>query len=147
MLEKTGKTLYKFLVLITENILHWFWRWQFKSIALVSSSTGVEIFKIQKQPLNFFLKISRNSQENTYVRVFDLDSCRSQACNFIKKTLQHRDFCELCEIFKSTFYTSDCFPKYESLHMTAAVHSYVIKSCSENVWKKSRSISPSDCNF
>ena len=39
------------------------------------------------------------------------------------------------------------FSKYESLYMTAAVHSCLIKSCSENVWKISRSISTSDCKL
>ena len=32
-------------------------------------------------------------------------------------------------------------------YMIAAVHSCLIKSCSENIWKISRSISALDCNF
>ena len=43
-----------------------------------------------------FLKILQNLQENT----------QAQACNFIKKeTLALVFSCELCEIFKDTFFT------------------------------------------
>ena len=49
-----------------------------------------------------FLKTSQNSQENTCVRVSFL--IKLQACNFFKKeTLAQVFYCELCEIFKSTF--------------------------------------------
>ena len=65
----------------------------------------------------------------------------------LKKAPTQVFFCELYEIFKNTFFASDCFSKYESLYMIAAVHSCLIKSCSENIWKISRSISASDCKF
>ena len=55
--------------------------------------------------------------------------------------------CEICEIFKNTFFTSDCFSKYGSLYMIVAVHGCLIKSCSENIWKISARISAWDCNF
>ena len=35
---------------------------------MVNSVTGAESFKIQKQPQEVFLKVSQNSQENTYNR-------------------------------------------------------------------------------
>ena len=48
-----------------------------------------------------FLKSSQNSQENNYASV---SFCRP-ACNFIKKeTLAPVFSCELCEIFKNSFY-------------------------------------------
>ena len=59
-----------FLILLTDNILHWFWRWRFQSIALVNSLAGTKIFKIQKQPPEVFLKVSQNSTENTYARLY-----------------------------------------------------------------------------
>ena len=53
-----------------------------------------------------FLEILQNSQENTCARVSFLISCRSEACNVIKKdTLAQVFFSEFCEIFKSTFFT------------------------------------------
>ena len=54
---------------------------------------------------------------------------------------------ELCEAFKNTFFPSACFSKYESFYMRAAVHSCLIKNCSGNVWKISRSISAYDCKL
>ena len=56
-------------------------------------------------------------------------------------------FCELCEIFKSNFFASDCFSKYESLWMAVDGYSCLVKSCSGNIWKISRSIFASDCKF
>ena len=56
-------------------------------------------------------------------------------------------FCELCEIFKNTFFASDCFSKYESLYIIATIHSCLIKSCYGNVRTISRNISVLDCNF
>ena len=50
------------------------------------------------------LKLSKNSQENTCDRVSLLESL---ACNFIikKETLVQMFPCDLCEIFKNTFFT------------------------------------------
>ena len=49
------------------------------------------------------LKISQNSQENTYARA---SSQKPQACNFIEKgTLAQVFCCEFCEISKNTFLT------------------------------------------
>ena len=68
--------------------------------------------------------------------------------NVLKKRLRHKCFsCGLCEIFKNNFLASDCFSKYESLCMTVAGYSCLVKSCSENIWKISRSIPASDCKF
>ena len=73
---------------------------------------------------------------------------QSEACNFIRNdTPTHVLFCELCEIFKSNFVASDLFSKYESLCMTLAGCSCLVKSCSENIWKISKSIPASDCKF
>ena len=53
-----------------------------------------------------FLEIWQNSQENTLVRVSFLIKLQASVCNFIKnKTLAQVFFCELCEIFKNTFFT------------------------------------------
>ena len=71
-----------------------------------------------------------------------------EACKFIKKeTLAQVLFCGLCEVFKNNVFASDCFSKYESLCMTVAGYSCLVKSCSENIWKISRSISASDCKL
>ena len=51
-----------------------------------------------------FLKISRNSQENTCGRVSFLKKLQARARNFIKKeTLAQVISCEFCEISKNTF--------------------------------------------
>ena len=50
----------------------------------------------------------------------------------LKRTPTQVFSCELCEVFKNTFFPSACFS--ESLYMRAAVHSCLTKSCSENVW-------------
>ena len=64
-----------------------------------------------------------------------------------KKTVKQVFSCELCKAFKNTFFQSACFSKYESLYTRAAIHSCLIKSCSENIWKISRSISALDCKL
>ena len=52
-----------------------------------------------------FLKISENSQKNTFARVSFLIKL-FEACNFIKKvTLAQVFSCEFSEIFKNTFLT------------------------------------------
>ena len=54
-----------------------------------------------------FLKISKNLQENTRARVSFLIELQASAsaCNFIKKeTLVQVFSCEICEIFKKTFF-------------------------------------------
>ena len=61
-----------------------------------------------------------------------------------KKTPTQVSSCELCKMFWNTFFASDSFSKYESFYMIAAIRSRLIKSCSENVWEISRSISLSD---
>ena len=49
--------------------------------------------------IKLFLNISQNLQENNCARVTFL-------INFIKEeTLAQMSYCELCEIFKNTFYT------------------------------------------
>ena len=68
---------------------------------LVNSVTGTEIFKVQKQPPDLFLKDSQNSQGNTCARVSFL----------IKAQVFSREF---SEIFKNTFFASNCFSKNES---------------------------------
>ena len=83
--------------------------------------------------------------------------CQSmpQSCNFIKKRLQHRCFpVNFVKFLRTPFFASDCFSKYESLYMVAPIHTCLIKSCSENVWKISRNVektsrskSASDFNF
>ena len=60
------------------------------------------------------LKISPNSQENTYARVSLLIKLQATVCNFIKKdTLAQVFACECCEISKNTFST-------EHLRVTAS---------------------------
>ena len=53
-----------------------------------------------------FLKILQCSQENTCVLESLFNKVTGlQACNFVKKTLQHKCFfCECCEIFKNTYF-------------------------------------------
>ena len=54
-----------------------------------------------------FLKISQNSQENTIVRAPVKQSCRPQACNFIKKETPMQVFSfKFREIFQNTFLQS-----------------------------------------
>ena len=68
-----------------------------------------------------FLKISPNSQKNTCVRVSFLIKLQALTCNFIKKeTLTQMLSCELCVIFKSTYFT-------EHLRVTASG-----RICSDN---------------
>ena len=51
-----------------------------------------------------FLKISKNSQENTCTRVSFLIKLQSSACNFIKQESRTQVFsCEIWETFKKTF--------------------------------------------
>ena len=69
------------------------------------------------------------------------------SATLLKKRLRQMFFCELCEIFKNTFFASDCFSKYESLYIIATIHSCLIKSCHGNVRTISRNISVLDCNF
>ena len=75
--------------------------------------------------------------------------CQSLFFNkFIKKeTPTQALFCKLCEIFKNNFFVSDCFSEYGSLCMAVVGYSCLVKNCSENIWKISRSISASSCNF
>ena len=62
---------------------------------------------------NVFLKISKNSQENTCAKLF-LITQQAETCNFIKKeTLGQVFSCECCHIFKYAFLT-------EYLWMTAS---------------------------
>ena len=145
MLQKkysAGTTFYRFLDFINRKYLT-----MILKIKTISINCTEEfcyrhgIFKVQKQPPEVFLKVPQYSQENTCARV-------SFFFNFIKKETPTQVFyCEISEIFENTFFASDCFSKYESLYTIAAVHSCLINSCSENIWKKSRSISASDCNL
>ena len=53
-----------------------------------------------------FLQISQNSQENNLFQSLFFNNCRPQTCNIIKKEiLAQVFFCELCEIYKKTFFT------------------------------------------
>ena len=63
-----------------------------------------------------FLKILQNSQEDSCARFF-FNKVAGKARNFIKKeTLAKVWFCEICEIFKNTFFT-------EHLWVSASVKS------------------------
>ena len=69
-----------------------------------------------------FLKISKHSQGNTFVRVFSLIQLQGPACNFIKKeTLAQVFSCKLCETFKSTFFT-------KHLWATASVYCFSLQN-------------------
>ena len=58
----------------------------------------------QKQPPEVFLKISQNSQEDTFDRVSFWQILRRQACNFNKKEALAQVFsCEFCQISINTF--------------------------------------------
>ena len=70
-----------------------------------------------------------------------------RSANLLKKRLRHKCFSVDFEIFKSNFFVSDCFSKYESFCMTVACYSCLVKSCSEKIWKIWRSITASDCKF
>ena len=53
-----------------------------------------------------FFEISQNSQENTRARVSFLIKLQASGLQFIKKEALPQVFsCELCEIFKNTFFT------------------------------------------
>ena len=68
--------------------------------------------------------------------------------NLSKKRLQHKCLSvNFLKFLRTTFFASDCFSKYESLCMTVAGFCCLVKSCSESIWKISRSISASDCKF
>ena len=54
-----GNLYIDFLILLTENIVHWFWRWWFSSTALVNFKI---VLKIQ-------IEVSQNPRGNTYARV------------------------------------------------------------------------------
>ena len=84
--------------------------------------TCTKIFKIQKQLLKVFLKISQNSQESTYARASFL--IKLLVCNCSKKeTPTQVLFCELCEIFKNNLFASDCFTKCEILFLIVTGYS------------------------
>ena len=59
------------------------------------------------------LKISQVSQESSVLEFLFNKVAGLQACNFIKKKLQHRFSCKICEIFKTTYFEEtsmkDCF--------------------------------------
>ena len=64
------------------------------------AETAVRSYSVKKM----FLKISKNSQENTCTRVSFLIKLQSSACNFIKQESRTQVFsCEICETFKKTF--------------------------------------------
>ena len=76
---------------------------------------------IEKQPPEVFCeKISQNSLENTCARDFFKQSCRPDACNFIKKeTLAQVFLSEFWEMSKNTFFI-------EHLRTTASDNSVFI---------------------
>ena len=80
----------------------------------VGTEAAVRIGSLKKM----FLKISQNSQENTFIGfsfLIKLQACRLAGCNFIKKETPIQAFsCEFCEIFRNTFFT-------EHLQATASV--------------------------
>ena len=51
-----------------------------------------------------FLKISQNSQENTWVRVLFLINLQASPATSLKETLTQVFSCELCKIFKNTYF-------------------------------------------
>ena len=58
------------------------------------------------------------------------------SATLLKKRLRQMFFCELCEIFKNTFFASDCFSKYESLYIIATIQLSDKKlswKCSDNI--------------
>ena len=63
------------------------------------------ILELKQEVLNENV-ISQNSQENTCGKVSFLIKLQASARNFIKKeTLAQMSSCELCKIFKNTFFT------------------------------------------
>ena len=69
------------------------------------------------------LKISQNSQENSYVIVSFLIKLQSEAYNFTKnETLVQTFSCEFCEIFKNTYFI-------KHLRVTASALYHNIISC------------------
>ena len=94
-----------------------------------------------------FLKISQNPYQDAYARV-SARGLMPEACNLLKKRLQHKCFSvNFVKFLRTTFFASDCFSKYESLCMAVADYCCLVKSCSENIWKISRNIFASDCKF
>ena len=78
-----------------------------------------------------FFKISQNSQENTYARVYFLVKLQVDACNLIKKeTLAQVFSCEFCEIFKNTYFTEH-FWKTVSITGANAFLEIVAQNCFE----------------
>ena len=51
-----------------------------------------------------FLKISQNSQENTWARVLFLINLQASPATSLKETLAQVFSCELCKIFKNTYF-------------------------------------------
>ena len=122
------------MILLTENILHWFWSSKFLiNAALANSVTVTDIFKIQKQSPEVFVKVSQNSQENTYARVSFLIKLQGSALQPYEKRDSLVFSCELCNVFKNTFFASDCFSKYESFYQIAANHIWLSRKCLENI--------------
>ena len=59
----------------------------------------------QKQPLEMFIEISQNSQENTYVRVSFLIKLQARPATLLKKTLTQVFSCKFCEFSENNFFT------------------------------------------
>ena len=91
-----------------------------------------------------FLKILQNWQEKTCARVYFFNKVTGlRPATLLEKRLRHRCFpVNFVKFLRTDFFKVTDSQKYESLYMIAAFHSY-----SENIWKRSRSISASDCNF
>ena len=80
------------------------------------------VYYAEKEPPEVFLEILQNSQANTCVRVSFLIKSQASVYNFIKKEILARVFpCQLCEIFKNTFFT-------EHLWATASVCTTIVLS-------------------
>ena len=80
------------------------------------------VYYAQKEPPEVFLEILQNSQANTCVRVSFLIKSQASVYNFIEKEILARVFpCQLCEIFKDTFFT-------EYLWATASVCTTIVLS-------------------
>ena len=72
--------------------------WSMKFLVATCRSSRSQIF--------YKIGVSQNSLENTCVGVSFYQVTGSQAFNFIKKEIRTHVFsCELCEIFKNTFFT------------------------------------------
>ena len=68
--------------------------------------------------------------------------------NLFKKRLRHKCFSvNFVKFLRTTFLQATVSQNMKTLCMTVVGYSCLVKSCSENIWKISRSISASDWKF